>query len=184
MIGLIHHVLFKLIEAEAGKDALADVRRRAGVAADRVFRINENYDDAEWRRLFDVSCDVLELSSERAVELYADYFLTDALARWPTWFEISRNSREFLRRQVSIQNGFYTAIRDPEIRRKLSAKFHIEERGDALVTRYRSPNQLCGLYVAMARWVMQHYGDTGSVEHITCAQQGYPDCEIHVRWSS
>lgn len=180
----MHRLLLKMVETEAGKDAVAEVLRRAEIAADSVFRMNENYDDAQWRRLLDVAFEVLEIPSERAVELFADYFLTDALERWPTWFEISHNSRDFLKRQSAIHNGFYTGIRDPEMRRKLRDKFHIEERNGMLVTRYRSPNQLCSLYVALARWVIQHYGDTASVEHVACTQQGSPDCEIHIQWSA
>jgi hypothetical protein len=184
MVGLMHKLLLKMVESEAGKDAVAEVYRRAGLAADHVFRMNENYDDAEWRRLLEVAFEVLEMPTERAVDLLADYFLTDALDRWPMWFEISKNSREFLKRQPAIHNGFYTGIRDPEMRSKLRDKFHVEERDGAIVTRYRSPNQLCGLYVALARWVIQHYGDTATVEHVTCTQQGFPDCQIHIRWSA
>jgi len=184
MVGLMHKMVLGMVESEAGKDAVREVYRRAGIPADTVHRISENYDDAEWRRLLEVAFEVLDLSAERGVELLADYFLTDALERWPSWFEMSENSREFLKRQPAIHNGFYTGIRDSEMRRKLRDKFHVEERAGVLVTRYRSPNQLCGLYVALARWIIQHYGDTGSVEHVTCTQQGSPDCEIHIRWSA
>jgi hypothetical protein len=183
MVGLIHRLLLGMVESEAGKDAVAEVYRRVGLAPEHVFRMNENYDDEQWRLLLETAFDVLDVSPERGIDLFADSFLADALQRWPTWFEISHNSREFLKRQIAIHNGFYTGIRDPEVRRKLRDKFHIEERAGVLITRYRSPNQLCGLYVALARWVIQHYGDTGTAEHVTCTQQGSPDCEIHVRWT-
>ena len=50
MVGLIQKLLMDLVEESAGADAVAEVKRRADVPADRVFRMDEVYDDEEWRR--------------------------------------------------------------------------------------------------------------------------------------
>ena len=182
MMGLIQKVLCDLIESAGGKPALEAVLERAGVPLDRAFRINENYDDAEWRRLLDAACEVLEVSRERAMQLYAERFLADARARFPTWFELSRSAREFLQRQPAIHNGFYTGLSDAEVRAALRDKFQVEKRENGLITRYRSPNQLCGLYEELARSVLRHYDEEATIEHRQCIQRGDPECEIRITW--
>ena len=181
-MGLIQKVLCDLIESAGGKPALEAVLERAGVPLDRAFRINENYDDAEWRRLLDATCHVLEVSRERAMQLYAEAFLADALVRFPTWFELSRTAREFLKRQPAIHNGFYTGLSDADVRAALRDKFQVEQREHGLITRYRSPNELCGLYEALGRSVLRHYREEASIEHRHCTQRGDPECEIHIVW--
>ncbi len=49
---------------------------------------------------------------------------------------------------------------------------------------YRSPNQLCGLYTATARWIINHYGDDASIEETKCLKQGDSECEIRIRWAA
>jgi hypothetical protein len=45
--------------------------------------------------------------------VYAEYFGRDSLRRWPVWFSMSANAREFLERQQTIHNTFATGVRDP-----------------------------------------------------------------------
>ena len=183
MVGLVQKLLFDMIESSAGEDAACEVRRRAEIPQDKVFHINVVYDDAEWRRLFAATLDVLNLTQEQAEEAYADFFLKDGQTRWPMWFKMAKNAREFLLRQPKIHNGFATSQQDPALRSAIDDKFEVEERDGELVVHYRSPNQLCGLYMALARCVINHYGDNAIVEEACCAKNGASECEIHVRWS-
>ena len=184
MVGLVHKLLFDLVESLVGAEAVSEVKRRAGVPADKTFRMDEAYDDEEWRRLLAAACDVLEVSQQQAEETYADFFLIDALQRWPMWFQMSRNSREFLERQPKIHNGFATGVHDVEAGRAINDKFRLETSDKELVMHYRSPNQLCGLYQALARWIINHYGDEATIEETRCLKKGDPECEIHVCWAS
>ena len=126
MVGLIHKILFDVIESTAKLDAVLDVKRRAGVPVTKEFRMDEAYDDDEWQRLFQATCDVLGLTFEQTEVIYADFFCRDALKRWPTWFEMSANARGLLERQPRIHNGFATGVRNPEARRAINDKFQLE----------------------------------------------------------
>ena len=183
MVGLVQKLLFDMIESSAGADAACEVRRRAEVPQDKEFHINEVYDDAEWRRIFAATLDVLNLTQEQAEEAYADFFLKDGQTRWPMWFKMAKNAREFLLRQPKIHNGFATSQQDPALRSAIDDKFEVEECDGELVVHYRSPNQLCGLYMALARWIINHYGDNAVVEEACCAKNGASECAIHIRWS-
>jgi len=184
MIGLIQKVLFDLVEEKAGLEALAEVKRSAGVPLERIFRLGEVYSDTEWQNLLSATCRVLRANEEQVMELYADEFGRDALARFSKWFEISANSREFLERQITIHNVFASGVRDPGSRKAVVDKFRIETFDDKIVTHYRSPNKLCSLYRALARWMFKYYGDEAVIEEIKCMHRGDEECEIHVIWKN
>jgi Haem-NO-binding len=184
MIGLIQKVLFDLVEERAGPKALAEVKLAAGVPLDRIFRLGEVYSDTEWQNLLSATCRVLGSNEEQVMELYADEFGRDALERFSKWFEISANSREFLERQITIHNVFASGVRDPESRKAVVDKFLIETFDDEIVTHYRSPNKLCSLYKALARWMFKYYGDEAVIEETKCMHRGDEECEIHVIWKN
>lgn len=183
MVGLIQKLLFDLVELADGTEAVAEVKRRAGVPEDKEFRMDEAYDDQEWQRLLAAACEVLNVTQEQAEEAYADLFFKDALRRWPMWFQMSRNAREFLERQPRIHNGFATGVQDPGARQSINDKFQLEKHKGELVMHYRSPNQLCGLYKALAHRISNHYGEKASIEETRCLKQGDPECEIHISWA-
>jgi hypothetical protein len=182
MVGLIQKMLLDLVEEEGGAGAVSEVRRRAGVPADRIFRIGEVYPDEEWQRLLCAAREVLHYSEAEAMDAYAEVFGRDALARFPMWFDMSANSREFLERQITIHNVFASGVRDPEARKAVVDKFRIEKLPDEIVTHYRSPNRLCALYKSLARWMFRHYGDEAVIDEQKCMLRGDDECEIHVIW--
>ncbi len=183
MVGLIQKILLDLVDEKAGPEAVAEVKRRAGVAPERIFRIGEVYSDDEWQRLLNAATDVLHASDAELLDAYAERFGRDALRRFPMWFEMCANSRDFLERQATIHNVFASGVRDPDARRAVVDKFRIETRENEVVTHYRSPNRLCGLYKALARWMLRHYGDEGAVEERKCLLRGDDECELHVTWT-
>jgi hypothetical protein len=182
MVGLIQKLLLDLVEEKAGAEAVSSVLRRAGVPPDRVFRIGEVYSDEEWQRLLRAACEVLRCTEAEAMDAYAEVFGRDALSRYPMWFEMSVNSREFLERQITIHNVFASGVRDPEARRAVVDKFRIDKREDEIVTHYRSPNRLCSMYKSLARWMFRHYGDEAVIEEPRCMLRGDEECELHVIW--
>lgn len=183
MVGLIQKVLHDLALQRGGAQAVARIYEAAGVPPDRNFRIDTVYPDDEWQRLLVAACEVLQLGPEAFENAYAEQFGSDALRRWPAWFKMSRSARELLERQPIIHNTFATGVRDPDARRDIRDKFRLEQRPDELVTHYRSPNELCGLYKALARWVLRHYGESATIDEPLCLKRGDPECEIHIRWN-
>lgn len=182
MVGLIHKILFDLIEAKANASTVLEVKRRAGVDPERRFRIDTVYPDDEWQRLLAAACEVLGVSQDDAEIAFADHFMNDAKRRWHMWFEMSQSAREFLVRQQTIHNAFATGVRDPDARRGMEDKFRIEELENEIIAHYHSPNQLCGLYKALARWLLDNYRETATVEERRCTKRGDPECEIHICW--
>ena len=183
MVGLIQKLLLDLVESSAGADAVGEVKRRAGVAADKTFRMDVAYDDEEWRRLFAATCEVLNITQEQAEEVFADLFCEDARKRWPMWFQMAKSAREFLELQPRIHNGFATGVQDPQARQAINDKFQLEKHDSELVLHYRSINQLCGLYKAIARWMFNHYGDSAVITETQCLKRGDPECELHICWA-
>ncbi|MCH8315844.1 MAG: heme NO-binding domain-containing protein [Planctomycetes bacterium] len=184
MVGLIHKLLFDLIEEMADKEKVLEVKRKAGVDEDKAFRMDEVYDDDEWQRLFAATCTVLGVTQEQAEEAFAEFFYKDSTKRWPMWFSMSKTAREFLQRQPKIHNGFATGVRDQKAGQAINDKFEIEHVEDGITVHYRSPNQLCGLYMALARCLMKHYGDEAAIEETKCLKQGDSECEIRIRWAA
>lgn len=184
MIGLIPRVLFDLVASAASPEAVAEIIRRAGVSPEKRFGMSDICDDAEWRRLFRATCEVLKVSQAEAEELYAERFLADALRRWPVWFQMSADARQLLECQPSIHNSLATGLPDPLARKSAADKFRVEKRDREIVTHYCSPNELCGLYTALARRVLTHYGESATVEETQCMKQGASRCVIHIRWTS
>lgn len=183
MVGLIQKILLDVVEQRAGVAGALEVKRRAGVAPDRIFRIGEVYSDEEWKLLFHAACDVLQLAEAELLDVYAERFGQDALLRFPMWFRMCANSREFLERQATIHNVFASGVRDREARRAVVDKFRIEKRAGEIITHYRSPNRLCGLYKALARWMVGYYGDEVVIDEPKCELRGDDECEIHVSWT-
>ena len=66
MVGLIHKILFNMLESTAEPEVAQEIRRRADVPLDKEFHINEVYDDDEWQRLFASTIDVLDITQEQA----------------------------------------------------------------------------------------------------------------------
>lgn len=184
MVGLIQKLMLDLAQQLGGSGAVAAIRREARLPDDRRYRLDTVYPDDEFQRLLDACCKVLHVTQEQLEVTFADFFGRDALRRWPVWFETSGSARHFLERQQTIHNTFATGVSDPQARKGITDKFRIEKLDRELVAHYRSPNNLCGLYVALARWVLDHYREKATIEHARCVKQGHPECEIRIRWPS
>jgi hypothetical protein len=188
MVGLIQKVLLDLVHEEGGGAAVAAVREAAGIPPEREFRIGVSYDDEEFRRLVAAAQAHLGLSEDGFWDRYTEAFLTDALRRWPVWFEMSASAREFLERQPVIHNSFASGLREEADRRAVNDKFRVAEGDpDELVVTYRSSNRLSALYVALARGVLRHYGEEAAIEATPLPASGFVGgeaVEIRIRWAS
>ncbi|HEU4404335.1 MAG TPA: heme NO-binding domain-containing protein [Polyangiaceae bacterium] len=184
MIGLVPKLLVDFIGHEGGEAAARRVLEAAGAAADRHYRLDSPYDDGEVGRLWSACVSELGLPVGEFERRFAAFFGEDARRRWPAWFRMSPDARSLLLRQPTIHNSLATGLHDPAERRAVADKFRLEAPPGAIVVHYRSPHQLCGLYMALARWVLDQYGEAASVEEVACRWQGAGECEIHVRWAA
>lgn len=182
MVGLIQKILLDLIQSLLGEEGVLDVKRRADIPLDKNFKINTAYSDEEWQRLWKSSLEILKVTPEKACNLYADAFYKDVMTRFPMWFKMSKNSYEFLARQPAIHNNFATGVRSQKDRQAITDKFLVEVQDKKLITHYRSPNKLCELYIALAKWLIEYYHDSAVIEEVTCMHSNQPECEIHIQW--
>jgi Haem-NO-binding len=156
--------------------AVAQTLADAGLPSDRSYRLNEPYSDSEAQRLTAAALQRISL------EDIAVAFFKDTLARFPTWFEMCKTSRQFLEMQPEIHNTFAHGLQRPEERAAVRDKFHLEKLADELVVHYRSPNRLCDMYKAIARHVFEHYRDNATIEEPRCMKRGDSECELRIRW--
>ncbi|MDJ0951526.1 MAG: heme NO-binding domain-containing protein [Alphaproteobacteria bacterium] len=184
MLGYPFRPLLQAIEAKGGPAAVAEVKRRAGVPADRVYRMSETYLDEECQRMMAATGEVLGLGLEETCDILAEAFLKDTLKRFPAWYEMCANSRALLEYHPEIHNGFAASLTDPKASQAVTDKFRLEKLEDELIVHYRSPNRLCMLYRALARRVVAYYGDEASIEEPRCLHRGDPECEFRIRWTS
>ncbi len=182
MVGLIQKLLLDLVRQQGGPETVQKVKQLARVPEEQEFSINEVYDDKQWQSLLAAACDVLHLTPDEAEQAYATYFFEDAKQRWPMWFTMAGNAREFLEQQPTIHNGFAVGQQDATSRDAINDKFKIESLPAASIVRYESPNALCGLYKALVNRVLDHYGEVADIDETQCAKQGAGHCIIRIRW--
>jgi len=176
MLGYPLNTLLSAIENRHGHEAVVQTLVAAGLPADRVYRLNESYDESEAQRLTAVATRLL------TVEDIAEAFFNDTLIRFPTWYAMCKTSREFLEMQPRIHNTFAVGLQRPQDRDAVRDKFRVEKVGDELIVHYRSPNQLCEIYKAIAQRVFKHYQDKAIIDEPRCMKQGDADCEMRIRW--
>jgi hypothetical protein len=177
VLGYPLKLVLNFIEARHGREEVVQILTEAGLPADRAYRLNEPYADAEAQRLSAAAFQRISM------EDIAEFFFNDTLTRFPTWFEMCKTSREFLEMQPVIHNTFAHGLQRPEDRDAVRDKFRLEKLDDELVVHYRSPNRLCDMYKAIARHVFKHYGDQGTIDEPRCLRHGDPECELRIRWS-
>ncbi len=184
MIGLIPRIWMMTLQQQADEAAIRSILAEAGVPANRLFALDQSYDDAELLRLVHASAQVLGKDVDILLEDFSQTFIDDAVKRWPVWFEMAPDARSFLERQPRIHDSFARSLDDTASQPTRQAqKFRIAEIEDGLMVEYRSDNKLCGLYKSLARAVLRHYKDeTGQIQESVCMHHGHDHCEIRLRW--
>lgn len=181
MIGLVHKLLANCITESYGSAMWTNILENAGLDKSRTFRLDTIYDDVEWRKLFNTCYETLGLSEENAYKIFARYFFQDTLKRFPTFYQMSKNSYEFLIKQPKIHNSFYSGAANEG---QAYDKFRLKQVNEKkLITYYHSSNKHCMLYKALATLVIDHYHDEATITETQCMCNGDDLCEIHIDWA-
>lgn len=105
MVGLIHRILFDLLEQLLDQQSIESICNRAGIAHDTEFRIDTRYSDEQFRKLLGAVMSETGMGQATRGKHCASQFLKDCKTRWPTWFQIPPTAREFFIRQPKISEG-------------------------------------------------------------------------------
>lgn len=178
MIGVIQRVLMDVVREHGGESAVTTVINRAGLAEEPDFRIDRDYDDAECLRLIEATAGHFDLSETELYRIYADRFIRESRQRFPMFYQMSSNAREFLERQPRIHSTLAASLRTEASRDRVRDKFDVRADGADLQVVYRSPNRLCGLYEALFYRLLEEFGETGTLEVKACQKRGDAACEF------
>ena len=177
MLGYPLKLVLNAIEKRHGREAVTRTLAEAGLPADRRYRLNEPYDDDEARKLSAAAFRLLSMDD------IAQAFFEDTLARFPRWYEMCKTSRQFLEMQPEIHNTFAVGLQEPAERAAVRDKFRLEKLEHELVVHYRSVNQMCEMYKAIAQRVFRHYREEATIDERKCVKRGDAECEFRIRWT-
>ncbi len=181
MVGLICDLLLNFVERNCGAGAVAEVRRRAGIPEERVFRMDTVYEDEEFQRLFAATAERVGLAGDALEASFARYAGEDLKLRFPGFWAGATSTREMLLRQPRIHNAMTSSARDTTMRARILDKFRVTPAPDGVVLQYSSPNQLCVFYRHMVGWLAEQFGEVAETDERRCVKRGAALCEIHVR---
>jgi len=176
MLGYPLKLVLTAIEKRHGREGVVQTLEECGLPADRNYRLNESYDDNEARKLSAAAFKRLSM------EDIAQAFFEDTLTRFPTWYQMCKTSRQFLEMQPEIHNTFAIGLQEPAERDAVRDKFRLEKLQDELIVHYRSANQLCEMYKAIAEYVVRHYKEQATIDERKCVKRGDTECEFRIRW--
>lgn len=171
-----------MVEARGGAPAVIAVKERSGIPLDTLFQINKVYDDAQWKRAFFSTLDVLQATPEQICDFFAEQFTKDLLLRFPVWFSISKNSYEFLSILPTLYNCITTGVSEQKARESTADRFWVEKLENKIITYYQSDNKQCGIYKAVAKHIIKHYKDEAQLTEIDCMHNGADKCQINIEW--
>ncbi len=182
MIGLIPKIWVMTLERLTAPESVSRILEKAGYPGDHRFALDQPYDDGRFAGLIAASSSELGMEEEALLEAFSKTFIEDSVQRWPVWYRMAPTARDFLERQPRIHDSFYRAAGDG-FSAGTVPKFQVTAMDDGLRVEYRSHNRLCRLYTALARALLDHYGDAHArVTETCCMHEGHDHCEIRVRW--
>ncbi|MBI5536408.1 MAG: heme NO-binding domain-containing protein [Deltaproteobacteria bacterium] len=182
MVGLIQQLLFDFVAKNWGDDAVKEVRKRAGVAEDVKYRMDQAYSDDEWQRLVGAAVGLSGLDPVEAETAFARFCGEELHKRMSGFFQGCTCAHDLLRRQPTIHNTMSASVRDAATRDSIAAKFRLVDSESSTVIHYKSPNRHCVLYRGLAHWVAEHFGEKIEIQEPRCMKRGDDECEIHVKY--
>lgn len=185
MIGIIQKALTECLLQAGGDELRRAVFREAGVPEERVFKMDQNYPDAEMGRLIDATLSVTQLEAEEVFGLFCQTFIQLVKDVFPKFMSMAASSEELVRMQAKIHALIAAGMRSKEERVATTDKFQLEDQGPHRITvRYRSQLQLCGLYKRLVRDMAAEFGDSVEIDTLECRKAGAEACRFCVRWTA
>jgi heme-NO-binding protein len=173
----VHGVIFTSLRdylTSAHGSELAQV-----VFADQpIFLLSESYDDGV---LSEIIGKAARATGRDVGELCHDFGVftgsTTFTRLYPAFFAIAPSAREFL---LTVETRIHELVR-ATIPNAEPPRLRIEEHGDDGVRIvYSSPRRLCVLLRGLVQGTASHYGESASIDEVTCMLRGDASCTFEI----
>lgn len=175
MKGIIFNLLEDAVVDTYGEPAWDGALDEAGL--DGVYTSLGNYDDADLMKLVSAVGTALSASDDDVLRWFGQRAIPGMVKRWPGFFDPHQQTIPFLKTLNSVIH--------PEVRKLYAGAYcpHFDftsPSDGSLVIGYRSPRKLCGLAHGFILGAGDHYGETLTVRHQECRDEGSDRCLISV----
>jgi hypothetical protein len=177
MKGIVFNLLEDAVSRDQGADAWCDLIDAAGVSG--IYTSLGSYPDEELLALVNTSAALAGSAPADVLRWFGRAAMPMLALRYGELFAGHGSARSFV---LSVND-----IIHPEVRKLYSGagcpNFHFrdDEDGRLLVT-YRSPRGLCRLAHGFIEGASDHFGQTATLEHLSCMHDGAPACRMAVEW--
>lgn len=178
MKGIVFNLLEEVVVKRAGVAAwekLLDVTGSTG-----AYTSLGSYPDEEIVKLVVAGAEALGKTPAETLRWFGREAMPLLATHYPAFFIEHRNTKSFI---LSVND-----IIHPEVR-KLYAGAHCPHfrfqhaANESLIMHYDSPRRLCALAHGFLEGAGDYFGETVSVEHMTCMTKGDPKCQLGIRFS-
>ena len=175
MKGVIFNLLEEVVSTAQGERAWDDLLDAAGL--DGVYTSLGSYDDAEMSLLVSTAGSALSMPDDEVLRWFGRQAIPHMVARWPDYFTAHEQTVPFLRSLNSVIH--------PEVRKLYAGAYcpHFDftsPQDGSLLIGYRSPRRLCGLAHGFILGAGDHYGESLTVSHLECMNNGEKRCLVAV----
>jgi hypothetical protein len=176
MKGVVFNLLEEVVVKHLGETAWEDLLDATGLSGS--YTSLGSYPDEEMRSLLAAGAKALGKTPNEALRWFGREAMPLLARNYPAFFAEHKRTEPFV---LSV-NG----IIHPEVRKLYAGAhcphFHVwHARDGALIMIYDSPRKLCALAHGFLEGAGDHFGESVSVEHMSCMLRGDPKCMLSIR---
>jgi len=176
MYGFMYVELERYIVTHIGPEAWQDTCRMA-TGARPTFSPTQSYDDADFLALVRSASRVSSVELPGLLEDFGAFLIPTLIAAHASDVAPATNALDVLAN--AEQHVRTTRLIDAEVSPPPVRAERVSDREVRI--RYASSRRMCCLARGLARGVLRHYGEIGSVKETACMHQGAPECIIMVK---
>lgn len=163
MKGIVVDCLQDLVRTGFGAETWREIATRAGIDADRSFKLDDDLPDEVVLNMFAKTCEVANLSFEQACEVYGGHWVgTYMPRRHPEFYEGVRSTRELLLKLGAI----HETVRQRMAGAQPPRHSYEWKDADTLLMGYHSERDLIVLFIGAIKGAARHFGDTVRVRQL------------------
>ena len=149
MIGVIEKVIVDCLYEAGGEDLRRSVFTEAAIPIDRVYRMDQHYDDTETASLITATLKITGISPQELYDLFSRVFFDVVEDVFPEFLRMSATSEDLVRKQAKIHALIAAGSRKPGQARNRRTSFSCWTA--ASTTSSCATNPTCSYAVFMKR---------------------------------